>query len=62
LEGRELAQYECELADRRAVTTARDLLALFKKAAAIPQPKPWLDASEVADCEEKPNFFACKSF
>ena len=56
LEGHELAQYECELADRRAVSSGRGLLELFRKAADLPQQKPWLDASEVIKCEEMPNF------
>ena len=62
IEGSELADYECELADRQSVSTARGLLSLYRRAADLPQPKPWLDASEVIKCEEMPNYFGCKLF
>ena len=62
VEGTELADYECELADRQAVSSGRGLIALFHKAADLPQPTPWLDASEVVYCSEMPNYFACKSY
>jgi hypothetical protein len=26
---------------------------MFRKAAGLPQPKPWLDASDVVDCDAK---------
>ena len=64
LEGYELAQYECELADRDSIRTGsgRGVLALFRKAGSLPQPKPWLDASGVVDCDSMPNYFACENY
>ena len=61
-EGYDMADYDCEMADRQSVTTARGLLSLYRRAADLPQPKPWLDASGVIRCEEMPNYFGCKSF
>ena len=52
LEGYEQADYGCELADRQVISSGRGLL-MFRKAAGLPQPKPWLDASDVVDCDAK---------